>query len=122
MLTRRDIFAAREVLAPNPFREQVGKRRNDLSAARVTTQLPALLIADAFAVQQGLSSLRTSAYKTLAALSSEPVEWLHVDWMKAVERLLQFFRGGASVHHETRQRLHLPYKGFQRLRSTLLRS
>ena len=60
-----------------------------------------LRIADEFAVQQGLSSSYELAHiKALAALSSEPVERRHVDWVKVSERLLQFVRGRRGVHHE----------------------
>ena len=63
--------------------------------------MPALSIADEFAVQQGLSSSYELAHiKTLAALSSEPVERRHVDWVKVSERLLQFVRGRRGIHQE----------------------
>ena len=63
--------------------------------------MPALPIADEFAVQQGLSSSYELAHiKTWAALSSEPVKRLHVDWVKVSEGLLQFVRGRRGIHHE----------------------
>ena len=81
---------------------RVSRTERSWRGARTTfRKVPALSIADEFAVQQGLSSSDELAHiKTLAALSSEPVERRHVDWVKVSERLLQFVRGRRGIHQE----------------------